>query len=86
VFPSLQSLMSAGTPPHEQGELQGGISSLQSLAAIVGPPLMTQTFAMFGRKEAAIYMPGAPYLLAAMFSLVALAIFMRAMAPRPALS
>ncbi len=80
VFPSLQSLMSAGTAPSEQGELQGGVASLQSLAAIVGPPLMTQSFAAFSSASAAIYFPGAPYLLAIGFSLVALITFSRAMA------
>lgn len=75
VFPSLQSLMSAGTSPSEQGELQGGVASLQSLAAIFGPPLMTQSFATFSAPGAAVYFPGAPFLLAAGFSLVALMVF-----------
>lgn len=78
VFPSLQSLMSAGTLPSEQGELQGGVASLQSLAAIFGPPLMTQSFAAFSAPGAAVYFPGAPYILAAGFSMVALVIFGRA--------
>ncbi len=45
VYPSLQSLMSAEVGRDEQGELQGAVSSLVSLAAIVGPPVMTQAFA-----------------------------------------
>ncbi len=87
VFPCLQQLMSAGTSPSEQGELQGAVSSLQSLAAIVGPPLMTQSFAAFSRADAPVYFPGAPYLLAAGFSAIALVIFARAVtlgAGRPA--
>jgi DHA1 family tetracycline resistance protein-like MFS transporter len=80
VFPSLQSLMSADTAPSEQGELQGAVASLQSLAAIVGPPLMTQSFAAFSSKTAAVYFPGAPYLLAIGFSFAALVIFSRAVA------
>ncbi|WP_439532017.1 TCR/Tet family MFS transporter [Polymorphobacter sp.] len=82
VFPSLQSLMSAGVPPNEQGELQGAVTSLQSLAAIVGPPLMTTSFATFSRPSAPVYLPGAPYLLAAGFAVIALLIFFRAMSLR----
>jgi DHA1 family tetracycline resistance protein-like MFS transporter len=79
VFPSLQSLMSTGVPANEQGELQGAVSSLQSLAAIVGPPLMTTSFATFSRADAPVYLPGAPYLLAAGFAVISLLIFFRAM-------
>ncbi len=82
VFPSLQSLMSAGTSASEQGELQGAVSSLQSLAAIVGPPLMTQSFSFFSSASAPVYLPGAPFVLAAGFSLLALVLFARAMALR----
>ncbi|WP_416909148.1 MAG: TCR/Tet family MFS transporter [Polymorphobacter sp.] len=78
VFPSLQSLMSAGTSPSEQGELQGGVASLQSLAAIFGPPMMTQSFAAFSAADAPIYFPGAPYVLAACCSVIALMVFSRA--------
>jgi DHA1 family tetracycline resistance protein-like MFS transporter len=87
VFPSLQSLMSKGVPANEQGELQGAVSSLQSLAAILGPPLMTTSFATFSRPDAAVYFPGAPFLIAAVFAVVSLLIFFRAMAiksPQPA--
>lgn len=80
VFPSLQSLMSASTLPSEQGELQGAVSSLQSLAAIVGPPLMTQSFAAFSAASAPVYLPGAPFVLAVGFSVIALVIFQRAVA------
>ena len=38
--PSLQGLMSNSVPANEQGELQGGLTSLMSLTTVVGPPLM----------------------------------------------
>jgi len=84
VFPSLQTVMTSNVPPNEQGELQGAVASLQSLAAIVGPPLMTSTFATFSRPGAPVYLPGAPYLLAIGFALASLLIFQRAMARKPA--
>ena len=77
VFPSMQALMSSEVAPNEQGELQGGISSLQALASIFGPPLMTGSFAAFSAPDAPVYLPGAPYLLAALFSIAALTLFLR---------
>ncbi len=80
VFPAVQGMMSSQVSPSEQGELQGSLSSVQSLAAIIGPPLMTGSFAYFSGAGAPVHLPGAPFLLAAIFSLLALAIFFRATA------
>ena len=80
VFPCLQGLMSADVLPSEQGELQGAVTSLQALAAIIGPPLMTSTFAWFSSDNASLYFPGAPFLLSTGFAALALVIFFRAMA------
>ena len=79
VFPCLQGLMSADVSPREQGELQGSVSSLQALAAILGPPLMTSTFAWFSAADAPVYFPGAPFLMSTVFAGAALAIFWRVM-------
>jgi DHA1 family tetracycline resistance protein-like MFS transporter len=80
VFPSLQAMMSAGVAPSEQGELQGAVSSLQSLSSIFGPPLMTGALAWFSGPAAPVYFPGAPFVLAAVFALCALLVFLRAVA------
>ena len=80
VFPSLQGMMSAGVAPSEQGELQGAVSSIQSLSSIFGPPLMTGSLAYFSGPDAPVYFPGAPFLLATGFSLLALLVFFRAVA------
>ncbi len=80
VFPSLQGMMSGSVGPSEQGELQGSISSIQSLTSIVGPPLMTTTFAYFSGSGAPVYFPGAPFLLSALFTAAALIVFFRAVA------
>jgi DHA1 family tetracycline resistance protein-like MFS transporter len=42
--PALQGYMSNSVPANEQGELQGGLTSLMSLSSIIGPPLMTCLF------------------------------------------
>ncbi len=78
VFPSLQGMMSAGVPPSEQGELQGSLSSVQSLSSIFGPPLMTGAFATWSAANAPIYFPGAPFLLSVLLSAGALVVFFRA--------
>ena len=78
VCPSLQSLMSAEVGRDSQGELQGAVSSLVSLAAIVGPPVMTQAFATFAAADVPVHLPGAPFILAAVLAAAALALFRRA--------
>jgi len=83
VFPSLQGMMSAGVAASEQGELQGAVSSLQSISSIFGPPLMTGALAWFSGPAAPVYFPGAPFLLGAGFSALALLVFLRAGALRP---
>lgn len=80
VFPSLQGMMSAGVSASEQGELQGAVSSIQSLSSIFGPPLMTGSLAYFSGPNAPVYFPGAPFLLATGFTLLALLVFFRAVA------
>ncbi len=80
VFPCLQGLMSADVAPSEQGELQGAVTSIQALASIMGPPLMTSTFAWFSGGNAEVYFPGAPFLLSTAFAAAALVMFFQAMA------
>ena len=62
TLPSLQSLMSLRVDGDAQGELQGAIASTLSSTAIIGPLLMTQTFAHFADDQG-IYLPGAPFLI-----------------------
>ena len=69
--PSVQSIMSNQTPKNAQGELQGATASLQSIAMIISPLIMTSLLHAFSTQDAPIYFPGAPFLLAA--ALVALA-------------
>lgn len=77
VFPSLNALMSHRVPADAQGELQGGVSSLQSLSAIVGPPAMTQLFGYFTSVAAPLQFPGAPFFAAALLSALALVVVLR---------
>jgi DHA1 family tetracycline resistance protein-like MFS transporter len=67
--PAIQGIISTQVSPSEQGELQGGMTSLMSMTAIVGPPLMMNIFSYFTNHANAIYFPGAPMLAGAVFSL-----------------
>ncbi|MCZ6831446.1 MAG: TCR/Tet family MFS transporter [Gammaproteobacteria bacterium] len=73
--PAVQGLMSARTPANAQGELQGALGSVASLAAIISPPLMTQLFGYFTSATAPVYFPGASYLLAAVLCVFSLVLF-----------
>ncbi len=71
--PAVQALVSESVPPSEQGELQGALTSLVSVASIIGPLLMTGLFSHFSRHAAgAFYFPGAPFLAGAALALLAL--------------
>jgi DHA1 family tetracycline resistance protein-like MFS transporter len=75
--PSINGLMSQAVSDETQGELQGAVASLQSIASVIGPPLFTAVFAAFTVAGTIYYLPGAPFGLAGIVSLFALAIFLR---------
>ena len=72
AYPSLNALMSKSVPANAQGELQGGVASLSSIANIMGPLLMTQTLAYFTSTMAPAYFPGAAFVLAALVNSIGL--------------
>ena len=78
VQPSIMGLMSRQIPANAQGELQGGVASLYSLSAVVGPPLMTQLFGYFSSGRARVHFPGAAFLCAALLAIAGLLLFLRA--------
>lgn len=69
--PSLQGIMTSHVPDNQQGELQGGLTSLASLTSVVGPLLMTFVFSSFTEASAPIYLPGAPFILGGVLALLA---------------
>ena len=70
--PASQGLISRRVQANEQGSVQGALSSLASVAGIVGPPMATSLFGYFVREDAVIYLPGAPFFMASVLVLVAL--------------
>lgn len=64
VSPSVQSLATRRIDAAHQGRLQGALTSLGSLAGIVGPSLFGAVFAWFISGAAPVLLPGAAFLLA----------------------
>jgi DHA1 family tetracycline resistance protein-like MFS transporter len=64
--PAVQSLMTRGMPPSEQGQLQGANASLLGIAGLTGPMAFALVFAYFISKDAIFPLPGAPFLLASL--------------------
>jgi DHA1 family tetracycline resistance protein-like MFS transporter len=77
VQPSISGLNSRAVDARSQGELQGATQSIGSIAAIIGPPLYTQTLARFSGDHAIINLPGMPMLVSAFISVLALALFLK---------
>lgn len=69
AWPSINALLSRMTDASHQGALQGGMASIASIAAIIGPLAMTQALA-FGAERG---QPGGAFLLAALLAFAALA-------------
>lgn len=61
--PAMQSVMSRQAGPSAQGELQGAVASLSSVAAVLSPLIMTRLFSHYSSPEAAVQFPGMPYLV-----------------------
>jgi DHA1 family tetracycline resistance protein-like MFS transporter len=77
AWPSMSGIMSGYTPPQAQGELQGAIASVQSLAAVITPLVMPRVFSTFAGADAPVYFPGAAFLLAALLLICSLVVVQR---------
>ena len=75
VGPAVTSIMANQVPQNEQGELQGINASVGSVAAIIGPLLMTQSFSFFTGNEAPVYFPGVAFTIAGILAIGSLIIF-----------
>lgn len=69
--PTVQGIISNQVSVKEQGILQGSITSLVSVTAILGQLIFAPVFYFFVRPEAEPYFPGASFALAALLLLVA---------------
>ena len=70
--PAINSIASSRVDRSAQGELAGAGASVNAIATILSPIVMTQTLFYFSRDGAPIHFPGAPFLVAASATLLAL--------------
>jgi DHA1 family tetracycline resistance protein-like MFS transporter len=70
--PAMQTIISNQVPDNAQGEVQGIITAMQSIAAILGPFVISHIFSYFIADGAPVYFPGAPFILSAVLTLLAL--------------
>jgi DHA1 family tetracycline resistance protein-like MFS transporter len=85
--PATQALVTRQVGADVQGRIQGALTSLVSLAGIVGPAFYTTVFAWFIGPRAPAQLPGAPFLAAGGLLAVGLLIawrYARTPAPAPA--
>jgi MFS transporter, DHA1 family, tetracycline resistance protein len=75
VLPSLQLMMTSQVSADSQGELQGALSSLNSLASIIGAIVMMPLFFYFTNTRAVLYFPGISFLAMALLTGLALFFF-----------
>ena len=83
VHPALTAIMSHQAPEDAQGELQGGIASLQSIGMLLGTVLFAQVFGWFTSPAAPLHAPGAAFLLAAVMLAITLGFFLTLREVRP---
>lgn len=76
-MPSMQGLMTRRVDASSQGQLQGANSSLMGITGMIGPSLFTRIFANFIGAHRNWQLPGAPFLLAALLLMTALALAWR---------
>jgi MFS transporter, DHA1 family, tetracycline resistance protein len=72
--PALQSVISSKVPKNEQGELQGGLTSLQSATTIFGPIMMTSLFYYATQPNSLFHFAGAPFILGGVLMLLSAAL------------
>lgn len=74
--PAAQGIMSKAISPAEQGRLQGGLASLNSIAQVLGPLIATISFRQFTAPDPPFQLPqrggGVPFLIGAVLALICL--------------
>jgi DHA1 family tetracycline resistance protein-like MFS transporter len=80
-MPNLQAYMVSNVEPNQQGELQGGLTSLMSFTTIFGPLMMTGIFYYFTTDKAPFVFPGAAFFMGGLLMAASLFISFRVFLP-----
>jgi len=81
--PSIQGLISRSVGANEQGGVQGSLTSLASIAGIIGPPIATGLFGYFISSKAPVYLPGAAFFFSSALVFVAMLLALRSFRKLP---
>ncbi len=74
AMPAVNAMMSRRIPPDQQGELQGFNGSMAALAFLLAQLVFNFALAFFISDAAPFRFPGAPFVIAAVFALIALTV------------
>jgi MFS transporter, DHA1 family, tetracycline resistance protein len=83
--PNLQSFMVSKVPANEQGELQGGLTSMISITTILGPIMMTGIFYYFTKADAPFHFPGSAFFLGGICMLISFLITYNLLRKKPSI-
>ena len=72
VQAAVQGIVSNNVGADEQGTIQGALTSLLSLTGVIGPVVATEIFSYFTAPEQTFKLPGAPFFIGAVLTLIAL--------------
>lgn len=75
--PAAQAIMSRAVPVNEQGLLQGGLTSLNSLTMVLGPLIGNYSFSYFIGESAPVHLPGIAFLINTVFIVIGLLLALR---------
>ncbi|MDQ0013868.1 DHA1 family tetracycline resistance protein-like MFS transporter [Variovorax boronicumulans] len=84
--PAAQALVTREVGAGEQGRIQGALTSLVSVAGIVGPAMFAGSFGYFIGADAPVHLPGAPFFIAAVFLCIGALIAWRCAQPKAAVA
>ena len=76
VHPMLTAMISKEVPADAQGEMQGGIAGVQSLAMLLGTLVFSQLFGYFLLPTSPIVSPNVAFFVAGGFIILALVLFL----------
>jgi MFS transporter, DHA1 family, tetracycline resistance protein len=76
VHPMLTAIMSKAVPEDAQGELQGGISSIMSIAMLLGTVFFSQIFGYFMLPASPVQSPNIAFFVAGALLVVVVAMFL----------
>ena len=84
AVPAIQGMISRTVGDNEQGGIQGSLTSLQSVAGAIGPPLATGVFGYFISTKAPAIVPGAPFFFSSGLTVMAAMLAARSFRRNPA--